>query len=266
MKSVLYWLKERLRDAWLWPLNLVRDLPARSGRLAKTIFIGGKALFTTPALISQTIKSKTVQQQVWHAARHVGIWMHLLLAQLFDLIGGPEICQFVMHLGMHTTPLTPAEQTAVQAIFGAQNLRYSDVRIAEGGILQTVFRHNGGLAFATWYTVHLPQGESGKETAVSSHLNLPLLIHELTHIFQYHHVGSRYLGEAIYHLITTKRDCYRYGGKGGLQRCWQQGKMFDQFNREQQAQIVQDYFAEAQAGQDTSAYVPYLKQLQQRQL
>jgi hypothetical protein len=267
MYVVLFWLKERLRDAWLWPFNLVRDFPARSGRLAMTLVKGGKGLFLAPFSlwhISQTQSFTLSRQQM---IRQIGIWFHLFLVQLFDLVGGPEICQFVMHLGMHTTPLTEEERTAVQPIFGAKNLRYQDVRIAEGGILNLIFRYNGGLAFATWYTIHLPySGKVEKGTAVSSRSNFPLLVHELTHVFQYHHVGSRYLGEALYYLITTQRDCYQYGGTVGLQSCWQQGKPFSQFNREQQAQIIQDYFMYSQKSQEVSAYLPYLVQLQQREL
>ena len=259
MQAVLYWLKERLRDLWLWPLNLVRDFPARGGRLAQTILSGGRGLLGLPRLGWRAGQSGTARQ----ALRRAGAWLHLLLVQLFDLVGGPELCQFVMHLGMHTTPLTADELAKAQALFGAKNLRYRDVRVAEGGILNFIFRHNGGLAFATWYTVHLPYV---KGTAVSSRHNLPLLIHELTHVFQYHNVGSRYLGEAIYYLITTQRDCYRYGGQDGLQACWQQGQRFRQFNREQQAQIIQDYFTRLQANEDVAAYLPYVSQLQQRDL
>ena len=259
MQAVLYWLKERLRDLWLWPLNLVRDFPVRSGRLAQTILSGGRGLLGLPRLGWRAGQSGNMRGE-W---RRAGAWLHLLLVQLFDLVGGPEICQFVMHLGMHTTPLTADELAKAQALFGAKNLRYRDVRVAEGGILNFIFRHNGGLAFATWYTVHLPYM---KGTAVSSRHNLPLLIHELTHVFQYHNVGSRYLGEAIYYLVTTQRDCYRYGGRDGLQACWQQGQRFRQFNREQQAQIIQDYFTRLQANEDVAAYLPYVSQLQQRDL
>jgi hypothetical protein len=52
----------------------------------------------------------------------------------------------------------------------------------------------------------------------------------------------------------------------GLQSCWLQGKTFRQFNREQQAQIIQDYFAKLQKQQDVSAYLPYISQLQQLDL
>jgi hypothetical protein len=164
---------------------------------------------------------------------------------------------------MYTTPLTAVERTAVQPIFGPHNLRYQDVRVAQGGILNLIFRYNGGLAFATWHTIHLPCGERGDG---NGRQNLSLLVHELTHVFQYHHIGSRYLGEAIYFLITTRRDCYQYGGAVGLQSCWLQGKTFRQFNREQQAQIIQDYFAKLQKQQDVSAYLPYISQLQQLDL
>ena len=265
--SVLYWLKERLRDAWLWPLNLVRDFPARSGRLAHTLFTGSKAFVQFPLFFWRAVRDGIFKRQMRWAVQQVGVWLHLLLVQLFDLVGGPEICQFVMHLGMHTTPLTAAEQTAVKPIFGTHNLRYQDVRIAQGGILHFIFRHNGGLAFATWYTIHLPvkRGE-GRETAVSSRQNLPLLVHELTHVFQYHHVGTRYLGEAIYYLVTTNRKCYQYGGISGLRVCHQQGKQYRHFNREQQAQIIQDYFTQSYQNQDTSAYEPYVNQLRQREL
>ncbi|MCC6604691.1 MAG: hypothetical protein IT327_15895 [Anaerolineae bacterium] len=265
--SVLYWLKERLRDAWLWPLNLVRDFPARSGRLARTIFVGVTALGRLPFFMGKAARAGTLRCQLRHAVRQSGIWLHLFLVQLFDLVGGPEICQFVMHLGLHTTPLTAAELTAVQPIFGPPNLRYQDVRIAQGGILHLIFRYNGGLAFATWYTIHLPvKREGGKGTAVSSRQNLPLLVHELTHVFQYHHVGSRYLGEAIYYLVTTSRNCYQYGGRANLRIYHQQGQRLRHFNREQQAQIIQDYFTQHRQNQDTSAYEPFLVQLRQRDL
>jgi hypothetical protein len=263
---VFYWFKERLRDLWLWLLNLVRDFPTRSGRLARTLFTGGKAVLMTPLLVARTRKSRPVGQQAQHIARQIGIWLHLLLVHSFDLVGGPEICQFIMHLGMYTTPLTAAEQTAVQTIFGVNNLRYQDVRIAEGGILNFIFRYNGQLAFTIWYTVHLPRLKIEEETAVPSRQNLPLLIHELAHVYHHHHIGSRCLGEAIYYLSTTHRDCYQYGGSSGLQACWQQGKSFRQFNREQQAQIIQDYYSKSQDSQDISTYLPYLAQFRNQEL
>jgi hypothetical protein len=71
-----------------------------------------------------------------------------------------------MHLGMRTTPLTPAERLLIRDILG-DDWRPDEIRIAEGGILDWIFQVNGGLAFATWMTVHLPRGKGGN-TAVTT--------------------------------------------------------------------------------------------------
>ena len=85
-------------------------------------------------------------------------------------------------------------------------------------------------------------------------------MHELTHVYQYEQVGSRYLGEAIYILIKTKRDCYRYGGRDGLRAVKAKNGRFSDFNREQQAMIVQDYFTAMERGEETAVYTPFIEQ------
>jgi hypothetical protein len=92
------------------------------------------------------------------------------------------------------------------------------------------------------------------------------MVHELFHTFQNEKVGSRYMTEAIYVLIKTKRHCYQYGGSAGLREAHQAQKQFQHFNREQQAQIVQDYFTKQQQQLETSAYISSLQQIQQNQL
>lgn len=181
--------------------------------------------------------------------------IHLLMVQLFDLIGAPELIQFILRLPAHTSPLTPAEKAAVTDHIGIR-MRLTDVRLAEGGLLRWVFRFNGNLAFTAWHTIFLPQ------TPVShSRQNLALLVHELTHVYQYEQVGTRYMTEAVYMLITTRRNCYQYGGAAGLQQAHQQQIPLSRFNREQQAQIVQDYFSGCQAGNDISSFLPYIHDL-----
>ena len=115
-----------------------------------------------------------------------------------------------------------------------------------------IFAHNGNLAFTTWHTVNFPR--NGRHTRA----NRAILVHEVAHVYQYEQVGSRYLGEAIYMLIKTKRDCYAYGGVEGLQQDWAAGKRYRDYNREQQAQIVQDYFSRCERGQDVAAYEPFM--------
>jgi hypothetical protein len=218
------WVAERVRDVAMWPLNLVRDFSGRVRRL-------GRAL--------QGQRSRRRQ-------------LHTLACALFDLAGGPELAQAVMHLGMHTSRLTAAETAALVSVFGPQALRYQDIRIAQGGILNTVFRHNGGRAFATWHTIHLPT--NGRQ-------NLALLVHEVTHVFQYERVGSAYIGEALAAQRRQGMACYQYGGPAGLQSCLHSGERYQDFNREAQAQIAQDYFTRQATGKDVTAYETYIAEL-----
>lgn len=249
----MYWLKERLRDLVLWPINLVRDFPRRSGRLWQTCIIAFKTLYCFPTELK---KAKSQQNTLTRFAN----WIHLLLLNVFDLFGGPEIAQFFMHLITHTTPLTPEEIKMMQALLGEHGMRYQDVRVAQGGLMKYIFQRNGNLAFATWYTINLPQNH-GHDSQLPTRQNLPVVVHELTHVYQYHIVGSRYMSEAIYVLIKYNRDCYRYGGGDGLMQAIQERHTMANFNREQQAQIVQDYFMRQQNKEDLSSYLPFLEQV-----
>lgn len=226
--EVGYWFKERVRDLLLWPINLVRDAPGRVTRL---------------------ISALLPDERGWR-------WMpHTLLCALFDLIGGPEIAQFFMHLGMHTTPLTQAEITKVASVLGEDAIRWGNVRIAEGGILNIVFRYNGNRAFATWHTIHFPG------TGKRARTHIPLLVHELTHIYQYETVGTRYIGEAVVAQMKMGAACYDYGGRNGLFNASHAKRAYKTFNREAQAQIAQDYYARREQGEDVAEYEPFIAQL-----
>jgi hypothetical protein len=258
--SLSYWLGQRLRDFFMWPFNLVRDFPIRASRLARTLAraING-TLFFVPELVDA--KRHDELRSWWRLkGRHLVDWAHQLLSQLFDLLGGPEITAFLIHLTSNTTPLTGDEIKDISFILGPHGMRYGDIRLVEGGLLNLVFRLNGNLAFATWHSINLPQ--TGKHTRQ----NRGLLIHELTHIYQYERIGSRYIGEALYMLIKTKRDCYNYGGPQGLAAAAAAGRRYHQYNREQQAMIIQDYYDRSKNGLETAAYEPFIAQLRSGEL
>jgi hypothetical protein len=253
--AVSHWIGERLRDATLWPINLVRDLPLRLSRLLQTLWQALMGLiFVWPALF---VAAQRGNLRAWlgQTGGELAGWLHRLLTQTFDLLGGPEIGQFVMHLITRTTPLTGDEIATMSSVLGPNALRYEDIRVAEGGLFDLIFKLNGNLAFATWHTVNMPR--EGHHTRA----NRAILVHELTHIYQYERVGTRYLGEAIYMLIKTKRDCYNYGAADGLQQACDAGRTYRDFNREQQAQITQDYYTLRERGVDVSAYEPFLAQV-----
>jgi len=222
---------EPVRDALMWPLNLIRDTPRRVGRLVGVLAAGPPA-----------------------GKNALGAWSHILAWSLFDLIGGPEMVQFFWRLVTDTRPLTGAELQSATAVLGSNAIRYGDVRIANGGLLRLAFSMNKNRAFATWHTINLPQGRAG---------DMSLLIHELTHTRQYERVGSVYIGQGLWLQSRLGRRAYDYGGSRGLQVDRAAGKRYCDYNREQQGQIAQDYCALAQAGRDTSAYEPFIVELRE---
>ncbi|PID86196.1 MAG: hypothetical protein CSB13_04210 [Chloroflexi bacterium] len=258
--AVFNWLAERLRDLSMWPINLVRDFPVRVTRLARTVWggIGGIITFL-PSLVRAAAGGNLGDWFPGRVGRFFN-WFHLFLTQIFDLCGGPELGEFVLHFFARTTPLTSAEIAMISGVLGEDALRFGDVRVVEGGLFDWIFKMNGNLAFATWHSINLPR------TGGHTRKNLPIVVHELTHVFQYENVGSRYLGEAIYMLIKTKRDCYNYGGGTGLQDACAVGKCYCDFNREQQAKITQDFYDLTTQGKDVTAYEPFITQVRAREI
>jgi hypothetical protein len=255
--NILNWFAERAGYLIRWPVNLVRDFPMRIYRLMQTfwrLILG--IIFFLPELLD-AVRHDETQQWVRYKIGRMFDWLHRLAWQLFDLIGGPEIGQFFFHFFNNTTPLTTEEIDMVSQIIGSDAIRFHETRVAQGGLLNIIFKLNGNLAFATWRTINIPQ--TGRHTRE----NLPLIAHELTHVYQYEVIGSRYLGEAIYMLIKTKRDCYNYGGKNGLALACSAGGHYCDFNREQQAMIVQDYCILQQNGAEVDVYQPFIDELQQ---
>ena len=253
--AIFLWLGERLRDFFMWPTNLVRDLPIRIGRLLVTFIRAIDAiLFTIPELLD-AVRNRETRSWLGYKAGRFFDWLHQFLTQIFDLFGGPEIFEFLFHLLTKTTPLSGSEVATISSILGPEAMRYGDVRVVQGGIFDLVFKLNGNLAFATWHSINLPRtGRHNRE-------NRSIVVHELTHVYQYERVGSRYLGEAIYMLIKTKRDCYNYGGPDGLSNACLAGRKYRQFNREQQAMITQDYYSRCERDLDISSYEPFIAQV-----
>jgi hypothetical protein len=218
-------------DFFLWPYNLARDFPRRVGRLVGALAAWPDILERAPFIA----------------------WFYTVICYLFDLSGGPEILELLLRSTTDTRPLNEAETAMATAIVGPKAIRYRDVRIAQRGILRQAFRLNKGRAFATWHTINLPDRRDE---------NLPLLIHELTHVFQYERVGSVYIGQGLWAQYQLGRKAYDYGGPTGLADGRAAGKRYSDYNREQQGQITQDYCSLKLSGKNTAAYDPFIDELQ----
>jgi len=128
---------------------------------------------------------------LWERAKAGGAWILTAVSRLFDLIGGPELAEFVMHAFSKTTLLTPDEITAGEEVLDTGAIRWDQVRVAEGGFLNAVFALNKGRAFTSFHTINIPS------TGPHSRTHREIMVHEMTHVYQYERAGSVYLGQAF---------------------------------------------------------------------
>jgi hypothetical protein len=225
MARALDWAGDRGRDIALWPRNLIRDLPRRARRL--------------PAFLDEG-----------SVAAQAGA----LAAYLWDLAGGPELFSLLWRSATRTSRLTEEELERVAGVLGEGAIRFRDVRVAEGGLLNLIFSRNGARGFVTYHTVNLPRA-GGRNRSEAG-----LLVHELVHVLQHERLGSVYIPQCLH---AQRTEGYGYGGAEGLRAARDRGKRLCDFNREQQAQIAEDYYNCRQANQDVAAYEPFIEDLRQ---
>ncbi len=173
---------------------------------------------------------------------------------------------------MAVRTLRPEELAAAQPIFEG-GLDFSRVRVSEGSQIPNFVGRIG----ATLRGRPAPQANAitvgnisyFPRVLTSDEVDIAWLMHELTHQWQYQHFGMIYLAQAI------AAPTYVYCNPGetpavALARCHTEGKKFGDFNREQEGDIVRDYyFAQKQAQvpnaapPDLSAWDPYLQEIRQ---
>ena len=249
------WLGDRIDDLAHWLANLIRLLPARVGRIGLTLgfAVVGLVMFL-PIGLRVWRRGGRSNFSAWlrTRARRGGLWTVQFVLQVLDLFGVPELFAFLWRAVTRATPLTGDEIVAATSVLGPFALRFQDIRVAQGGVLRLIFRRNGDRAFATFHTVNLPA------TGYHERSNVAILVHELVHVYQYERAGSRYFAEA---LLAQHEAGYDYGGAEALQLACLQGKRLRDFNREQQAQIVQDYYMQRCHGEDTADFEPFIAEL-----
>ena len=254
------WVFARLGDAGEWLLNLFRDLPGRLLRFGKAIADGLVGLVTfIPEAIGALIHGGIpgFASWIWAKAKSGAAWVGTLISRLFDLVGGPDLVEFVLHVVSNATPLSNTERAAAQSVLGANALRWDEVRIDQGGVLGLVFKLNQGRAFTTFHSINLTAADRA---------DLSIVVHELTHVDQYEHAGSVYIGQALGDQIAEGSHAYDYGGPAGLSADRAAGKHYADYGRERQAQIAQDYYRDITGGTATVEYDPYIAELRRGEL
>ena len=87
------------------------------------------------------------------------------------------------------------------------------------------------------------------------------LMHELTHAWQFQHVGIRYLIDAIKAQMRLGESVYDFGGKKGLEEAHQNQMSFNSFNPEQQGDIVRYYYLGLKSGENVEAWMPFISEV-----
>jgi hypothetical protein len=153
-------------------------------------------------------------------------WWAGLFFYLLDLLAVPEMYETAVDFGKwDTRPLTPGEVEMARSVFG-DTIPLEKVRVDESARIGCRRWH---VIYVSFFTINA-WGKFHPE----------ILIHELVHVWQYLNMGSIYIPRALY--AQTTAEGYNYGGVPALKDCLRRGGSLRDFNLEQQADIISDYF------------------------
>ena len=176
--------------------------------------------------------------------------------------------------------LSSIELAEAQQVFNTA-ISYQQVRIAEGsrfaysvGYIGSLFDRGGQRPAENAMTVGYSIRFSRKLKTDQSQPDqtrigdTAWLIHELTHVWQYEHTGWSYLPHAVKERVIHGSKAYEYSSKKGLlnrgkdlQKQWLDGQRFYKFKREQQGNVVRDYYVAMKTNEDTSGWEPFIREL-----
>ncbi|MBX2926819.1 MAG: DUF4157 domain-containing protein [Saprospiraceae bacterium] len=222
-KSVWKGLKWFGRKMWEKTLGIyhrikrfITSFPARLRRLGNQLWEGVKSL--KPWSLSWW--KSLGKAATW---KEFGYWLGEFAIYGLETLGIGEMYETLMDfVKFNTRPLTGAEIAVAKTVFG-NSIDYNLVRVDERAILGPSWTKRAYVSFHTinnWGTVS-PE----------------LLIHELTHVWQYQKMGAMYMPRAIH---AQKAGGYNYGGIPALEA--NKNKGISAFNLEQQGDILEDYY------------------------
>ncbi len=152
-------------------------------------------------------------------------WLEMLLL-LLDCLAVAEVYETLLDFTkFNSRPLHAWEKKLARSIFG-KSINYGRVRIDEYALA-------GPRQFRFCYVSFYSINSWGK-------MDNSLLLHELAHVWQYQKLGIVYIPRAL--AAQRSPQAYDYGGARALEMARANGRSFRDFNLEQQAEIVADYY------------------------
>jgi len=112
---------------------------------------------------------------------------------------------------------------------------------------------------------HFPVSMPRQFSGPGDPFGMPWLVHELTHAWQYQHLGWPYLMRALWVQVRLGARGYDFGGAEGLRQARQNRRALSSFNMEQQGNIAMLYYIYQRSGRSAEvldAFAPYIEELQ----
>ncbi len=167
------------------------------------------------------------ESELGHGAlKEFGWWLIGLTIYVLECFGIGEVYEILTDFFKYNTrPLHSWEIKVARSIYG-DTINYKRVRIDEMSLAGPKQQR---ICYVSFYLIN-SWGPMSNST----------FIHELMHIWQYQKMGALYMIQAIRGQYSTMG--YNYGGVSALKTCLKKGKGLRDFNLEQQADIVCDYY------------------------
>jgi hypothetical protein len=145
---------------------------------------------------------------------------------MMDIVAMPEVYELVFSIiKRKTRPLTTQEKALAKSIFG-DSVQYDLVKVDSKARFGT---KKIALAYVSFNTVNYLR-----------RIDKAIFIHEMVHIWQFQQFGSIYIARAI--KAQKSKEGYDYGGVANLYQVMLKGGSLLDFNFEQQADIIEDYY------------------------
>lgn len=153
-------------------------------------------------------------------------WIICLLFYLFDLLLIADIYNFCTNIIKWDSRKLNEDELLIAEIVFDNKIKWELVRIDNRAF----------IASKQWQIAYVSMHTINSWGSISS----SLLIHELTHVWQYQHYGLVYIYFAL--KAQNSKAGYDYGGTFGLAKAREDKIKLSCFNFEQQASIIEDYF------------------------
>jgi hypothetical protein len=166
-------------------------------------------------------------------AESVREWWADLLCYLADIFAVPELYETIMGaVKWKIRPLTEKEKALCISLFGNS----IDVRLVRVDDRASIGLRKLALAYVSFNTINYRKK-----------IRTAILVHELVHVWQYQQFGSVYISKAL--KAQKSEEGYDYGGVSRLYQMMLSDKQLTNFNFEQQADIVEDYYKMLKTGE-----------------